>query len=229
MHTLHHFPYAQGDVLENMARDAVLFDLCQENDSVTLRFYGWRSPALTFGYSQRFDALPTTRSQELPIVRRLTGGGVVYHGPDLTYALALPKKCLWASIPARETYRILHGTLLSILQARGAQGRLAPCPQCATANSDSSICFASPQLHDVVALDGRKIAGAAMRRSNRALLIQGSLYLPPAIDPTGFREDFTERLKAALCLDGVGVPAFCEDRLRQWMAHFADPEWNRRH
>lgn len=229
MLTLRHFPYARGDVLENMAADAVLFDLCRELGWVGVRFYGWRAPAITFGYSQRFATLPDAHSS-LPRIRRLTGGGVVEHGPDLTYALALPKHCAWSSMLAQDAYRHLHDTIAATLKDAGEEVCLAPCPgECAPSKTTASICFSAPQLHDVLGRDGKKIAGAAMRRSQHGLLIQGSLHLPSSISREHFATGFTDRLQTTLSLHAAPGAALPQDRLPNWIAHFADPAWNQRH
>ena len=61
-----------------------------------------------------------------------------------------------------------------------------------TPQKTSDVCFANPVRADVV-VDGKKIAGAAQRRTRRGLLQQGSIRLenlPP---------DFAERFASALC------------------------------
>ena len=55
----------------------------------TIRFYGWRSPTLSFGYFGKFCDVATYAAQR-DLVRRWTGGGMVFHGDDLTYSIVIP-------------------------------------------------------------------------------------------------------------------------------------------
>src|SRR6059036_2008360 len=70
----------------NMAIDEALLE---HATAPSIRFYRWHSPALSFGYFGRFaDVKSYTRESDL--VRRWTGGGIVFHGDDLTYSIVIP-------------------------------------------------------------------------------------------------------------------------------------------
>src|SRR3954468_3406570 len=69
-----------------MALDEVLW---QTATTPSLRFYRWDHPALSFGYFGRYQDVAEYERQR-DIVRRCTGGGIVFHGTDLTYALIVP-------------------------------------------------------------------------------------------------------------------------------------------
>ena len=157
----------------NMALDEALLESAPRTGCPVLRFYGWNEPAATFGYSQRYEqaaALTPLR----PLVRRTTGGGVVPHDADWTYSLIFPPQHCWYRLRAAESYLRLHEWL------RVALGRVNV-PATLAAASQKEIpghCFAGPEKSDVL-WGGRKIAGAAQRRSRTGLLIQGSLQPPP--------------------------------------------------
>ena len=51
-------------------------------------FYGWDRKSASIGYIQKFSAV---EDQSYTVVRRPTGGGVVFHDVDLTYTVAVPK------------------------------------------------------------------------------------------------------------------------------------------
>src|SRR5437867_4217598 len=55
----------------------------------SIRFYRWQSPALSFGYFGRFADV-AIYAGERDLVRRWTGGGIVFHGDDLTYSIVTP-------------------------------------------------------------------------------------------------------------------------------------------
>ena len=70
----------------NMAIDEALLETAV---GPTIRFYRWRSPALSFGYFGKFSDV-AVYTAERDLVRRWTGGGIVFHGDDLTYSVVIP-------------------------------------------------------------------------------------------------------------------------------------------
>jgi lipoyl(octanoyl) transferase len=147
----------------------------------TIRFYGWRSPALSFGYFGKFSDV-AIHGAEHDLVRRWTGGGIVFHGEDLTYSVVIP-----ASDPAFDEsstaiYEKIHLALVAALNGVGERAVVAggvdpggiALWKHAAVNASGYNCFANPVRADVM-MDGRKIAGAAQRRTRRGLLQQGSI------------------------------------------------------
>ena len=173
----------QRSAAMNMAIDEALFESA---DAPSIRFYGWRRPSLSFGYFGR-HADVTSEEAQREIVRRWTGGGIVMHGSDLTYSVVLPARGSANVPPAREIYVHIHDAIRRALSSSAAAALAV-----ADAPKLSDACFANPVVADVL-VDGRKIAGAAQRRTRAGLLHQGSIQyvnLPPA-----FRDDFA----AAIC------------------------------
>jgi len=63
-----------------------------------LRLYGWQPPALSLGRFQKAGDdldLARCRADNLTIVRRITGGGAIWHADELTYSLV----CAPSQIP----------------------------------------------------------------------------------------------------------------------------------
>ena len=170
----------------NMAIDEALLEVAKVP---SIRFYQWDHPALSFGYFGKFKDVADHQRE---IVRRWTGGGIVFHGEDLTYSVMIP-----ASDPAFEQssasiYEKVHAAVRATLTEIGQHAELAKDPtfniQLSTFNGQ---CFANPVRADVL-LDGRKVAGAAQRRTRRGLLQQGSIQ---DIDfGNGFAQQFAENL-----------------------------------
>ena len=134
----------------------------------TLRIYRWGKAAVSFGYFIRHAAVaPIVRGRE--VVRRMTGGGIVEHGADLTYSLILPAAHPLAASPPRESYRAIHAAIAAWLEVRGIHSRLSP-----TAAGPANVCFESAAEFDLIT-DARKVAGAAQRRTRSGLLHQGSI------------------------------------------------------
>jgi len=167
----------------NMAVDEALLEIAT---SPALRFYRWRSPALSFGYFGSFADVAEQRAHR-EIVRRWTGGGVVPHGEDLTYSVIIPARHSFFARSSLEIYSELHDAIRQALTANAVEATLAS----AVAPKVSEHCFANAVQSDVLS-DGRKIAGAAHRRSRAGLLHQGSIQLPNL--PAKFMEDFARAL-----------------------------------
>jgi lipoyl(octanoyl) transferase len=150
----------------NMAIDEALLE---QAASPSIRFYRWDHPALSFGYFGKFNDVADHRDQR-DLVRRWTGGGIVFHGDDLTYSIVVPATSKFFSTSPRSIYAAIHSALCEALNANGAAAMLAP----SNSSKISDACFANPVLADVT-VNGRKVAGAAQRRTRAGLLQQGSI------------------------------------------------------
>lgn len=139
-------------------------------ESPVLRLYRWSSPAVTFGYAQRYAEVAGPASG-LPAIRRWTGGGIVFHGRDLTLTLAVPEPHPLCRLQPAGIYLWIHKSLLKSLEQTVPDARLAGEKDC----RPGPACFQSPALNDILA-GGRKICGGALRRGKKGFLYQGSLH-----------------------------------------------------
>jgi lipoate-protein ligase A len=159
----------------NMALDEALLESAEKLGAPILRFYGWTQRAASFGYSQKFsDAEKSTLLR--PLVRRPTGGGLVPHDADWTYSLVFPPSHFWYRLKATESYRHVHEWLHDAFAAMNMPTTLSPDRHKAVPGQ----CFIGAEKDDLL-WHGRKIAGAAQRRTRAGLLIQGSVQPPPLL------------------------------------------------
>ncbi|MGA3171513.1 MAG: hypothetical protein ABSE62_10915 [Chthoniobacteraceae bacterium] len=166
-------------------------------DRPVLRVYRWARPAVSFGYFERWEPVRAAHPDREP-VRRWTGGGVVLHGEDLTYSVLVPRA---GGVPA-DSYASVHGALCAALSDAGI-------PACAASSSAPRIsqsCFENPVLHDVMA-SGKKVAGAAQRRTRLGLLHQGSIQGQDLCLPYAFGAAFAAHLAATVHLHSFDVTA----------------------
>ena len=170
----------------NMALDEALLEEASRRGCPMLRFYGWTAPAATFGLSQDYASVSAWTLLR-PLIRRPTGGGVVPHLNDWTYSVALPTSDPWHALRASDSYIRLHRWLQAAFEDLGLKTEL--CPQ--RIPDAPGQCFIGAEQHDLL-WGGRKIAGAAQRRTRRGMLIQGSVQPPPPGIP---RSDW----QAAMC------------------------------
>jgi len=172
----------QDDVAHSAAMNMAMDEALLEYATIPLvRFYRWHSPALSFGYFGRFADV-TDYQSERDLVRRWTGGGIVLHGKDLTYSIIIPANDAVFDESSLAIYEKIHRALVDALSRVGKfavvaggvdPGGIAVATRAAVSASGYS-CFANPVPADVM-VHGRKVAGAAQRRTRRGLLQQGSI------------------------------------------------------
>ena len=163
---------------ENMALDEALLRV----DPIipTLRTYAWNPWTLSLGYFQTANpgVIATVRDEGFGVVRRPTGGGAIFHGPELTYAVICPQGEPGFPRDVEGAYHVVH-RILSL--ALGELGTPAEMRGNRTLRSDSRgigefWCFYESTSFDLV-LGDRKLVGSAQRRTGRGFLMHGSIPL----------------------------------------------------
>lgn len=224
-----------------MATDFLLLRRYPEKGYARFRAYGWHRPAFSFGYSQKIAwvraQLPAEAEQgrAVELVRRPTGGGLVDHREDWTFALVIPRGHDLESARAVESYRAVHAALAEALrecgQAAVLKERCEPEACDGEKQKGPAVCFTRPELYDVVHPEsGAKIAGAAQKRTKEGLLFQGSVWRPaaPAVaDWEGLQAAFVARLAEVLRAEAVETPwpDFAEVELDGLVEQYGALEW----
>jgi lipoate-protein ligase A len=240
--TLDLLPPRTGGAAENMAMDFLLLQRYPRPGAARFRHYGWHRPAFTFGNALKFSCVRTQWPADghFDVCRRPTGGGVVDHRNDWTYALVIPRGHRLEDLRATQSYREIHEALAAALRA---QGVAAVTKQTADpAEEPAGACFQRAEIYDVVHEgSGDKIAGAAQKRNKHGLLFQGSIWRPAcdapssadatkgqAVDWEIFGEDFAARIAAALGGEAAATPwpEFAEDELAALVEHYSSSQWN---
>jgi lipoate-protein ligase A len=170
-----------ADAAANMALDEALLRTATERGRPLLRVYSWLRPAVSIGYFQKFPAHLVDRYE---IVRRPTGGGLVYHGDgvDTTYTVVVPPEHRLYTMSTSDAYCAIHQAVAEALEDVGrvpSRGAVVVSHSPAGGSGPTTVgrsyeCFERPVAGDVVA-NGRKLAGAAQRRTKWGLLHQGSI------------------------------------------------------
>ena len=173
-------PYAVADGPHNMAADEVLLDAACAG-LASLRFYGWFEPTVSLGYFQPHAA----RLPGLPYVRRPSGGLMLVHHHEITYALALPAGASWQG--GESWLARMHRIIAAALAEFGIASRLHEPPD---THCDTPLCFRHFTAGDLL-VGGAKVAGTAQRKHRGALMQHGGFLLaasPFAPELTGLRE-----------------------------------------
>ncbi len=185
---LWHYPSRAGSGPFQMAADEFLLERAC-GGAASFRLYTWSPATLSLGYFQSHtERLRHPDAAAGPWVRRMTGGGAIHHGTDLTYALALP-----AHLARKRTHADwhcgLHRLMTTLLAEAGIEARVQGGTRPSPGQLDF-LCFTVPQPGDVLLAD-RKIIGGAARARHGAILQHGSIY-----DPA--REPLRDRLAPTL-------------------------------
>lgn len=199
----------------NMAIDEALLDTFDPGKSTpVLRLYGWSPPALSLGrFQDAGKVLDLTRCKAggVPVVRRITGGGVIYHADELTYAIVCGPQHLPEKTTIKESFRFLTGFLLSFYRELGIPAvYAADVPgNMSRLGKPTPLCFAGRESYDIQ-VDGRKIGGNAQRRLRKAIFQHGSIPLRDRVETgIGFlreKPSGQDLSVADLSMLGVNIP-----------------------
>ena len=145
----------------NMAIDrAVLIAHSRGKVPPTVRFYQWRPSAISIGYFQSLEAevdLEECRRLGVDYVRRITGGGAVFHEDELTYSIVVSED--HPSIPKNimESYGVICGAIIRGLKNLEIDSSYYP-------------------INDIL-VNGKKISGNAQTRKEKTVLQHGTVIM----------------------------------------------------
>ncbi|MGB9756187.1 MAG: lipoate--protein ligase family protein [Candidatus Bathyarchaeales archaeon] len=155
------------DAYTNMAIDeAILTARIRNLAPNTIRFYRWKPSAVSIGKFQNIRNEVNIENCEkygVDIVRRITGGGTVYHDAEgeITYSVIADKKDLKAK-DITEVYQKIYAGITEALKILGInadfnQGNAKTCPN--------------------LTVNGKKISGSAQSHKSGIVLQHGTLLL----------------------------------------------------
>ena len=168
----------------NMQYDEQLArEVASGNRLPTVRVYGWRPAAISFGWNQQLDEIDveTANRSGIDVVRRPTGGRAILHSDELTYSVV--KVVEHESISA--VYQAISLALVRGLKELGIEAALEkvqPDFSSLYHTRSGAVCFSSSARNEIK-VAGRKLVGSAQRRfyySGKEVVLQhGSILLGP--------------------------------------------------
>ena len=226
-------PRQAADAVANMAADLLLLEKYPHPERVRYRPYAWTVPAYTFGVSQKWETYRALVPASTQLVRRATGGGLVSHLEDWTFALVLPSGHPLCEADAMASYEAVHQALAEALMAQGQPVKLAPLPTGSRPFQSPDHCAQRAEPNDLVRTDdGSKVAGAAQKRTRHGLLLEGYIWRPflPGCDWNRFEKDFPAALGKVLNSPPVAVaePIYDQHDHEETWARFNSSDWNQR-
>jgi lipoate-protein ligase A len=151
---------------KNMAIDwAVLNASSKGIVPPTVRFFTWVPSAISIGYFQSLKEevdLDMCKKLGVDYVRRITGGGAVYHEHELTYSIVISESHPKVSKNIMESYSRICGALIKGLKHLDIHSDYAP-------------------INDIL-VDGKKISGNAQTRKSKTVLQHGTILTDVNVD-----------------------------------------------
>jgi lipoate-protein ligase A len=236
-----------------MAIDEALLENYKEGDRPVLRLYGWPQ-ALSLG---RFSCakkslnLPRLKENNIPFVRRISGGGVLVHGGELSYSLVLPRSFVQHR-GVKQNYRYLCSFLIRLYEKLGYKADF--CTDLQLEQTHCASCLGGTEAYDIM-IEGKKMGGNAQRYTRHALLQHGTLPIKKYeteieaffVDDPGLQnaatlegldgmlsyealsfllcESFCESFGTSLIDEGLS-PAEKESAQRLFNEKYSQPSWN---
>lgn len=152
-------PPMEANAAKQMAIDeAVLTARGKNLVPNTLRFYTWNPRAISLGYFQSVEQevnLENLKKLRIDLVRRITGGGAVFHDKELTYSIILSEQDVPRDI--QESYEMICEAIVLGLREFGINAEFR-------------------EINDIL-VNGKKISGSAQTRRNEMILQHGTLLL----------------------------------------------------
>ena len=170
-------PFKKFSGKYNMEYDNYLFNNFEQGSiTSTLRVYGWEGPCISLGYTQDPEKelnLSNCKKHGIEIVKRPTGGGIVFHNEhEVTYSLICGKDETKLPEGLIESYKFISNIVIKALRKFGLNAELSDTRH----NDQARLCFSFPASYEIT-LEGSKIVGSAQKRGKKALLQQGSVFV----------------------------------------------------
>jgi len=148
------------DGFSNMAIDYSILKSVSKNLIPTLRIYSWEKPTVTIGYFQSVKDevnLDYLKKNNIDLIRRITGGGAVFHDQEITYSFAIPISHKFMKCSVEESFKKIALPVIDALKEIGLVATFSG-------------------LNDI-SINEKKISGNAQTRKEKIVLQHGTILL----------------------------------------------------
>lgn len=168
-------PYEVKSGLENMQIDSDLLDraISENSKEPVFRLYGWSPACVSLGRNQKDDFLDYDflKSENIDVVRRLTGGRALLHDDEITYSFICPVSYLAHGENVTQSYMEISQILIDKfsklginLEFGGENGVHTKFDYCMLISTGADLCY-----------QGKKLIGSAQCRKQGYILQHGSI------------------------------------------------------
>lgn len=160
--------------MENMQIDSDLLDfaIVEQSTEPIFRLYAWSPACVSLGRNQGDDFLDKKflQSQNIDIVKRLTGGRALLHDKELTYSYVCPVSSLKNGESVVNSYKEISQFLIDGFENLGIKlefGQQRP-------HTKADYCMSISTGADL-GFEGKKLIGSAQFRKEGYILQHGSI------------------------------------------------------
>lgn len=141
----------------------------------TLRLYAWECPSVSLGQFQRATDIDLQYciNNNIPLVRRPTGGRAILHNNELTYSFSSRNEGFF-SCSLLDTYRQLSRVFQGAFEKTGLRVEIKNERETGRNLMRSPLCFKTTSYGEIV-FQGKKLIGSAQKRWRNGFLQQGSI------------------------------------------------------
>jgi lipoate-protein ligase A len=185
----------------NMALDeAIATSVSKRGSPPTLRLYGWDSPSLSLGRFQKLTDINFIycMHNNIPVVRRPTGGRAILHHKELTYSFSSRTDRGPFSRGLLSSYRDIGRALSLALNRSGIAVYTKDRKESGRNLAGSPLCFQTSSYGEIL-IENRKVIGSAQKRWQNSMLQQGSI--PYVLDDASMKNIFSLSEKAGTLSD----------------------------
>jgi len=156
---------------DNMDFDKSLVD--NFDGTPIFRLYSWEKNSFTIGRFQKLDELKNIEQFGSNYAKRLTGGGLLLHGNDISYSIVIPIKLLGTK-NVKESYEYICSFILNFYKKLGLHVEYAK--DIDKELSKSFFCQEGFEAYDMIC-QGKKLGGNAQKRTKDLIFQHGSIPL----------------------------------------------------
>jgi len=153
------------DAFTNMAIDEAINELHSKIQKPTVRLYGWKPSAISIGYFQGIKQevdLKKCKELDVDVVRRITGGGAVFHDAELTYSFICSEESQIVSKNILDSYKKICESINLGFNHLNLESQFVP-------------------LNDII-IAGQKVSGNAQTRRSKNVLQHGTILIEVDVD-----------------------------------------------
>ncbi len=162
-----------------MAKDGTFLRALAPRD-LFVHLYEWQGACATYGHfvdPVQYIDMEMARETGLKLARRPTGGGIIFHTCDYAFSVLIGRDSDAYRSNTLESYALVNRWIGQLIgRVFGVPLEIDENGCCGTAPALDRFCMAQPTQYDLV-VRGRKVGGAAQRRTKLGVLHQGSICL----------------------------------------------------
>lgn len=164
-----------------MQIDKALIKSFKQGDTPIFRLYLWER-SFSVGLSQSCQDYPLhVKEYGGNCAKRVTGGGVLFHGADISYSLVMEDEN-FKSLSVKQSYEKICQFLLDFYKNLGLKPDFAK-DISSIKMSKNSLCQMGYEAYDII-INGKKIGGNAQKRAKNIIFQHGSIPIKATKEKT---------------------------------------------